>query len=550
MKLPILSLLLSRSLVLALPALTTLASPAAAAERRSPENQVFQFSQNGTCSAWADGSTSKGTLYLWVPEDCKKLRGLVILCTNVPEHMLAGHAAIRETCAANDLGLIWSVPTFWNFAKTAKGQEATNVAFFQELLDGLAKSSGYEEVATVPWLPVGESGHLLMVAGLIDHKPERCIAGICVKNPHYLKDRTVPLLWTLGTGQEWGQLANDFRKAWKDQAESPKGWGKGRAEIGWPLSAAVEAGTGHFYCSDEMAALFGKYITDAAHARLSDDGSPALKPVDLNAGVLANLPLPGIEDTAIIPYADATPDQIKRPWFFTEDLAKMAQEVTRANWNAECQVPGFVAGDNCVVKPFSFNSVTEIAVTTDSEFGITSALLDTIPEGFVGAGEKLATTPGAPVVEWICGPVAPAGEGKFRVSLDRTWKTGAACYLIARKDGTASVRRSVQPAMVKLLENKEGTPQVITFEKIPDVAAGTESVPLVAKSDSGLPVNFFVVSGPAVVKDGKLVFTKIPPRSRLPLDVTVAAWQWGKSSEPKVKAAGIVRQTFHIIAPN
>jgi hypothetical protein len=272
--------------------------------------------------------------------------------------------------------------------------------------------------------------------------------------------------------------------------------------------------------------------------------------VDLKAGVLANLPLPGIEDTAVIPYTSATPEQIKRPWFFTEDLAKMAQDVTRANWNAESQVPGFVAGENCAVKPFSFNSVTEIAVTTDSEFGITSALLDTIPDGFVGAGEKLCATPDAPVVEWICGPVAPAGEGKFRITLDRTWKTGAACYLIARKDGTASVRRSVQPAMVKLLDNKEGTPQVITFEKIPDVAAGTESVPLVAKSDSGLPVSFFVVSGPAVVRDGKLVFTKIPPSSRFPLDVTVAAWQWGKNSEPKVKAAEIVRQTFHITAPN
>ncbi len=542
--------LISRLLAYTLLGFSAQALQASATEPRSPENQVFQFSQNGTCSAWADGSTSKGTLYLWVPEECKKLRGLVILCTNVPEHMLAGHEAIREACTKNDLGLIWSVPTFWNFAKTAKGQEATNVAFFQELLDGLAKTSGYGEVATVPWLPVGESGHLLMVVGLIDQKPERCIAGICVKNPQYPKDRTVPLLWTLGTGQEWGQLKNDFRQAWKDQAESPKGWGNGRAETGWPLSAAVEPGTGHFYCSDEMAVLIGKYITDAAQARLSDDGSPILKPVDLKAGVLANLPLPGVEDTAIIPYAGATPDQLKRPWFFTADLAKMAQDVSRTNWNADSQVPGFVAGENCEVKPFSFNSVTEVAVTTDSEFGLTSTLLDVIPEGFIGAGEKLATTPGAPVVEWICGPVVPAGEGKFRVALDRTWKTGAACYIIARKDGTASVRRSVQPAMVKLLENKEGAPQTITFDPIPDIAAGTESLPLAAKSDSGLPVSFFVVSGPAVVKDGKLVFTKIPPSSRFPLDVTVAAWQWGKSSEPKVKTADIVRQTFHITAPN
>ena len=309
-----------------------IAVSATAATPRSPVNQVFQFAYSGNCTAWPDGSTTKSTGYLWVPENCQKVRGVVILCTNVPEHMLVGHAAIRAACEKNNLGLVWFVPTFWNFAKFAALREAAekageqaktdltnnlrkiNVDFLQQLLDGLAKTSGYDEVASVPWLPVGESGHLLMVCGLLDEKPARCIAGVCVKNPQYPKDRTVPLLWTLGTGQEWGQINVDFRKAWKDQAEGPKGWGNTRSQTGWPLSAAVEAGTGHFYCSDEMAELIGKYISDAAKARLSNDGSPTLKPVDLKAGVLANLPLPGVDDTAIIPYATATPEQLRRPW--------------------------------------------------------------------------------------------------------------------------------------------------------------------------------------------------------------------------------------------
>ena len=543
-----------------------LAVSSTSAAPRSPVNQVFQFVYSGTCTAWPDGSTTKSTGYLWVPENCQKVRGIVILCTNVPEHMLVGHAAIRAACEQNNLGLVWFVPTFWNFAKfqalkdaaeKAGGQAKTdlsnnlrkiNVDFLQEMLDGLAKTSGYEEISTVPWLPIGESAHLLMVCGLVDQKPERVIAGICAKNPQNPKDRTVPMLWTLGTGQEWDQKSKDFHTAWREQTSGYKGWVNGRAETGWPLSVIIEPATGHFYCTDRMAEYFGKYITAAAKARLGDDGS--LKPVDLGAGFLADLPVPGNDDMQVIPYAKATPDQLKRPWFFTEELAKLAQDITRTNWNAETQVPGFVAGENCEVKPFSFNSVTEVSVTTDSEFGLKSALLEAIPDGFVGAGEKLSTTPGEPVVEWICGPVAPAGEGKFRIALDRTWKTGAACYLIARKDGTDTVRRSVQPAMVKLLENKEGAPQTIAFDKIPDTAAGTGSLPLTAKSDSGLPVDFFVVSGPAVVVDGKLVFTKIPPQSRYPLDVTVAAWQWGKNSEQKVKAADIVRQTFHITAPN
>ena len=87
-------------------------------EMRSPENEVFQFMQSGTCTAWADSSKTNATLYLWIPENCKKLRGLVIMCTNVPEHMLVGHPAIRKACEANALGIIWSTPTFMNFKKS------------------------------------------------------------------------------------------------------------------------------------------------------------------------------------------------------------------------------------------------------------------------------------------------------------------------------------------------------------------------------------------------------------------------------------------------
>jgi len=86
-------------------------------ELRSPVNQVFQFMVSDTCTAWADHSKTNAKLYLWVPENCKKLRGLVIMCSNVPEHMLVGHAAIRKACKSNDIGIIWGTPSFMNFRK-------------------------------------------------------------------------------------------------------------------------------------------------------------------------------------------------------------------------------------------------------------------------------------------------------------------------------------------------------------------------------------------------------------------------------------------------
>jgi hypothetical protein len=50
-----------------------------------------------------------------------------------------------------------------------------------------------------------------------------------------------------------------------------------------------------------------------------------------------------------------------------------------------------------------------------------------------------------------------------------------------------------------------------------------------------------------VVND-ELVFSKIPPRAKLPVKVTVIAWQYGRSIEPKVKSADPVERSF-LIAP-
>jgi len=515
-----------------------------AATPRSPENQVFQFAWSGE-STPPDGLPSrKATLYLWIPEKCERLRGLVIMATNVPEHMLVGHDAIREACRRNDLGLVWSVPTFWNFAKGYKGRDDVQVGFLDELLKGLADVSGYEEVATVPWLPIGESGHLLMVVGLLDERPERCIAGICVKNPHYpVKNRDVPLLWTLGTGQEWGQKDGDLRASWDSAPGSFVNWGRTREGAKWPLSIIIEPGTGHFYCSDAMTEYFGEYIDAAVEARLGPDG---LVPTDLHTGWVANLPLPEVVDEPPIAYSGATPEQRKGAWFFTEKLAADAQKISRTNWEAGTSLPGFVAGEGTTVKPFSFNSVTEVTVTTDSVFDVNAEFLSVIPEGFKAAGAPLAKATPPPSVEWICGPFAPTGDGRFRIALDRTWKTGAASYLIAKSAGDATTRPAVQPAAVKLMENKDGAPQQITFEPIGSLNVGTAPVPLHATSDSGLPVEFSVISGPAVIRDGRLELTPIPPRTKFPIEVTVAAWQWGRASEPKVKTSDMVTQTIQV----
>jgi hypothetical protein len=57
----------------------------------------------------------------------------------------------------------------------------------------------------------------------------------------------------------------------------------------------------------------------------------------------------------------------------------------------------------------------------------------------------------------------------------------------------------------------------------------------------------YVLSGPAELDGETLKFTPIPPRSRFPVKVTVVAWQWSRSIEPKRKTADPVERTFQIV---
>lgn len=550
-------------------------------ELRSPANVVFQFKQEGEFSGWPDGSKTTARAYLWVPEECKKLRGILVLCANVPEMMLAGHPEIRKVCRENDLGIVWCPGSFFNFKRFGPDKKLANaesVAFLQQLLDGLSATSGYPELATVPWIPIGESAHLLMADALVEAAPGRAIAGIWLKNPHLPPhDRTTPALVIYGTGQEWAQDKPDTNKhttfldRWSSNASHYDSvLNERKSHPDWALNYAIDGQSGHFDCSERVVAITARYIDNVTKARLPKDGGTNLATVDLTKGFLAEIPAPGLTATPSVAWGDTTNRAM--PWFFDKESAEEAQSLGRVNWKAKSQLPAF-SDTNGTVMPFIFNGISSIAINAQPKpytnaatgvvtnapvvvtepdgitFHLEGVLLDKIPETFVGAGagEKLEKTPGSPVLEWTSGCLVPLGNGTFRVNPDRNWPNQAT-YVVARQPGTATVRGVVQPAGINLREmNSEGKAQKITFEAIPDVKVGTASVPLKAVSDSGLPIRFFVDAGPAVIDGDKLVFTKIPANAKLPLTVTVGAWQFGRWADPKIKKADIVTQSFQIL---
>jgi len=96
------------------------------------------------------------------------------------------------------------------------------------------------------------------------------------------------------------------------------------------------------------------------------------------------------------------------------------------------------------------------------------------------------------------------------------------------------------------LRQEAGAPQRLTFPAIPDQRRGATPIRLGATSDAGTTVGYYVREGPAVVVGDTLTFTTIPRRARLPLRVTVVAWQYGRTSEPRVQSAAPVERSFLI----
>jgi hypothetical protein len=72
---------------------------------------------------------------------------------------------------------------------------------------------------------------------------------------------------------------------------------------------------------------------------------------------------------------------------------------------------------------------------------------------------------------------------------------------------------------------------------------------LAAVSDSGLPVEYYVAYGPAVISDGKLSIVELPARATFPIAVKVVACEFGRGVAPLLQTAQPIEQTIQIEKP-
>jgi hypothetical protein len=112
----------------------------------------------------------------------------------------------------------------------------------------------------------------------------------------------------------------------------------------------------------------------------------------------------------------------------------------------------------------------------------------------------------------------------------------------------AAAGRTCQISLVSSDAMKNATAQTIDFPAVADAPADCARIELHAKSSAGLPVEYFVLKGPGIIKDGAFIPMEFPAGASKPIEVTIGAYQVGLFQETGgVKPAETMFRTFHLM---
>jgi hypothetical protein len=551
---------------------------------------VLLTSVSGKCAAVWQWSVPIPSLegrraYLWVPPECQHVRGLVVACQNMLEEPLFERPAFRAACAENDLGevLIFSghdkgenddkdsdhptrsyLDIFLNptYPKGAEDAKSAGVDL-QKALDALADKSGYREIKYAPLMPVGHSSAGSFVWHLYRWDPSRIFAMMPFKTG--AKDDGPEGIPILDVNSEWfeygtADMHNVSMLGLAGGAAAPMSR-RNSADILYGYD--VDIGCGHCDVSDDSIKIVSLWLKKAVAARIPAnaplDGPIPLTPMATSSGWLLDPATFGKPEGKPIAYADWKGDPKAAFWYLDREMAAAVQDHLVEQLAKKPEQIGMARQGQA--DPDARMSILSPTFLDDQgTFRVEAAYLDHIEhshfqdhdQGYYPAGTVLGHA-GVPIQYRVnSGGLVRTGPDTFRVCpragpllpQGNPWEPTIVAYSL----GDDAFRPAEHPIHVNInIVNKEGTPQTLDFPKIPDQSVqNLTPIPLVATASSHLPVQFFLVSGPATIKDGTLTFDKIPVRAQFPISVMVSAFQWGRPNDPKVQSAGPVTQEFFI----
>ena len=529
--------------------------------------------------------------YLYIPPQMERVRGALIALDNLTEKPLFEDARIRDAAAAEGLAIIWICANTDGSRPFDKGYkpETGDDALLDGILKDLAKKSGYAEIAFIPLLPIGHSAGVPFAVDFAYRHPERTIAVLDFKSvlPPRPKDagagiEGVPMLIVKGQFEEWAKpppALTDREASWRAERNAALALRKrGDASL---VGFLLDAGGGHFDCDDEMTKMIAMFIGKAAHARLSEQGCSVssasrdssshltdnsveahplpLKPLAPNEGWLTDLST-AIEAEApvIAPYAGFPGERAKAFWYFDRELAESVRNYGAKQRGKQPQFVTFAnpdVPDVGILRPLAERGTVELTFhpfPDGRSFTLSGGFFDKVPAGLIGQGESASHAKGPVRIALVRGPAVILEPNIFRIYFNRSgfsWR-GADLWFVAYHAGDSLHRRAVQVGHMAIPQrNTDGPPQRIKFPKIPDQPWTTEMVALDASVDSRERPEYCVLSGPAAVSAEVLRLTEVPAAATYPIEVSVLAYQWGRTFlGPRQSAEPIVR-TFHIVKP-
>lgn len=549
-------------LCLLLPAFSSEAQSRAAGNNHEQPAAVWQW------SVPVPGNKGPVRAFLWIPENCKQVRGVVLAQHNMEEISILINPAFRRAMADLGFAEVWVSPSFNHFFNFKEGAGEV----FNAFMDSLAARSGYEELTYAPIVGLGHSAAASWPYYFGAWNPGRTLACISVSGQWpYIRGQFAPEIWTKDQNVDFIPSLETMGEYEAAATWSTEGLKERQVHPHMPLSMLAAPGEGHFASSQRKTDFIAFYIKKAAQYRLPkkypEQGPPILRPVDpVKTGWLAGKWRPDVSPSApAAPVARYTGNKAEAFWYFDEETVRAVENYGAQHKGLKPQLIGIVQEGRMAPQRNTHLQIDLkfLPVQDGVTFHLHGAFYDTVGSGSprlanwtgLPAGSPLghAATGGPITIDWVAGPFAKVNDTTFRLQLAPGLDPNARQQVftfIARHPGDAQYKPIEQQAQMTLpAKLTEGKEQHISFPPIADQQAGIKRLDLQAVSDAGMPVYYYVLEGPARIEGNTLLFTPIPPKAKYPVQVTVVAWQYGRIQEPQLQSAVPVTQTFYLTRP-
>ena len=523
------------------------------------------LAQEWQWSVPVNGQKGPVRAYLWIPADCKKVRGVILAQHNMEEISILLNPGFRKTMAEIGFAEVWVSPSFnhlFNF-KEGAGE------LFNAFMDSLAAVSGYAELHDAPIVGMGHSAAASWPYYFAAWNPARTLACVSVSGQWpYVRGQFAPDIWTKEQNTDYIPAIETMGEYEAAKTWSAEGLKERQEHPLMPLSMLAVPGEGHFASSQRKTDFIAFYIKKAAQCRLPKttpaNGAPVLIPIDpTKSGWLADKWRPDAPPSApAAPVGKYTGNAAEAFWYFDEETVRKVEAYGAMYKNLQPQLIGIVQEGQLAPQKNSHLQIDlKFLPQRDGiSFNLEGAFYDTVGGGSprlsnwtgLPVGSKIGhATGGGPItIDWVAGPFKKINANTFALQLGPGLEANPKTFVftfIARHPGDGQYKPIVQQAQMtipaKLTEGKE---QHISFPAIANQRVGVKSIALNAVSDAGVPVYYYVLEGPAELNGNKLSFTRIPPKTKFPVKVTVVAWQYGMGKEPKLQSAEPVVRSFYI----